>query len=753
MDRIVKILMTLCCVSVSFSALGISASGLTISFDEITPTSVTVKIGNPPQINTSKESIKEIGCIVDDVEYPGKISRNILIYQVELQNLSPGKTYYPIPYMKYADASGEMFTIYGINGSGKDAYGEFSTPFPECEIIEEGPNLKITFPEYPDIITTEKFIVNKSIKITSGFSVSYDKDGVLDVDQEGYILLQDLKPNRTYWFTIMASGSNQAIRIKDTDLYEYTEVPLAFDVESKAYYRGFDFVFSSKSDVNEITECGIKFYDNLYKGENCKASIRERTMGYTFGSGKIVPYVYLNGNMRHRYDAIDREYKTLDPKISLGTITQSKLKFEPKLATDISNSDEVINSASITVKKLNGNVYFIVDGQYPNKPDISGLTPTTLYEYELTFTSKYNTYQKVSGNFKTLDIPHRIQKVSITPTTASVKVDYGSSDWQYDKVELWANNEVDPNVIIPDGATRIYKVKGLIPNAQNSIYLRFTDSKKNIYVNYELKVKTEDIKLENLDPKVVAEGIAVVAAKTNIDDAETNVGFQWRKLDAPESLKSRESYGKIYEGLMEGLINNMVPQSYYKVRPFYHTNSTLSSEPTYFYGEWITLDPSDFSYFEPTIRTYEADLVTHNSAQLHGYVMRGTEEISEQGFEYWLTNGNSRNEQQVVVIPVSIMNTDIALADNNMTITLSNLLSQSEYHFRAYAKYNDKTFYGEEKIFNTTGSSHVNSITTDSQYKEPLYYIDINGCRHLDPIQGFNIVVYSDGTTAKIINK
>ena len=165
------------------------------------------------------------------------------------------------------------------------------------------------------------------------------------------------------------------------------------------------------------------------------------------------------------------------------------------------------------------------------------------------------------------------------------------------------------------------------------------------------------------------------------------------------------------------------------------------------------MDPSDFSYFEPTIHTYEADMVTHNSVQLHGYVMRGTEEISEQGFEYWLTNGNSRNEQQVVVIPVSIMNTEIALADNNMTVTLSNLLSQSEYHFRAYAKYNDKTFYGEEKIFNTTGSSHVNSITTDSQYKEPLYYIDINGCRHLDPIQGFNIVVYSDGTTAKIINK
>ncbi len=49
----------------------------------------------------------------------------------------------------------------------------------------------------------------------------------------------------------------------------------------------------------------------------------------------------------------------------------------------------------------------------------------------------------------------------------------------------------------------------------------------------------------------------------------------------------------------------------------------------------------------------------------------------------------------------------------------------------------------------STEASEVEGIGADG--KKPLYYIDINGYRHDGPVNGVNIVVYSDGSAAKII--
>lgn len=110
---------------------------------------------------------------------------------------------------------------------------------------------------------------------------------------------------------------------------------------------------------------------------------------------------------------------------------------------------------------------------------------------------------------------------------------------------------------------------------------------------------TPALKIEILDPRPVSERCAIVAATTNMSDDETSAGFQWRKYEAPASLKSSEGYAAIYGGKLEGYIKNLQSTSYYNVRAFYK-----ASDNTYYYSDWVTFDPSDFSYFEPTVHTY-----------------------------------------------------------------------------------------------------------------------------------------------------
>ena len=51
--------------------------------------------------------------------------------------------------------------------------------------------------------------------------------------------------------------------------------------------------------------------------------------------------------------------------------------------------------------------------------------------------------------------------------------------------------------------------------------------------------------------------------------------------------------------MMEGYIRNINSNYLWKFRPYYTSNAGNT-----YYGEWKGLDPSDYSYFEPTVHTY-----------------------------------------------------------------------------------------------------------------------------------------------------
>lgn len=294
-------------------------------------------------------------------------------------------------------------------------------------------------------------------------------------------------------------------------------------------------------------------------------------------------------------------------------------------------------------------------------------------------------------------------------------------------------------------------LKGLRPNQEYEVEYYLTNSRFSEVVRK--KFTTEELQLTTLQPRCVSSTCAVVAAETNISDDETNVGFQWKKYDAPESLKPSEGYAAIYGGQLEGYIRNLQPTSYYNVRAFYK-----SAEGDYYYGDWVTFDPSDFSYFEPTVHTYAADDVTHSSARVRGYVLAGTDDIEEQGFEYWPVSTTAANALRVKAsVTDAADGVQTVLATGQvMTVELRNLRPGTTYCCRAFVKTATRTTYGEKQTFTTEGDpTGIDDITIDTPAAMPTVtgYYDLGGRKSDTPHHGVNIVRYSDGTARKVIMK
>ena len=190
---------------------------------------------------------------------------------------------------------------------------------------------------------------------------------------------------------------------------------------------------------------------------------------------------------------------------------------------------------------------------------------------------------------------------------------------------------------------------------------------------------TPELELTILKPNSVSSSSTIVAAETNMSDDEISAGFQWKKNDAPSTLEPNEAYAAIYDGRLEGYIKNLQSTSFYDVRAFYK-----AADGTYYYSDWKTFDPSDFSYFEPTVHTYPTSEVTANSATVKGYVLPGSDEIINQGIEYW-ENDNATASKKVLSDTADDNGVNTIFANGQvMLVTLSDLNPATTYSYRPW---------------------------------------------------------------------
>lgn len=260
---------------------------------------------------------------------------------------------------------------------------------------------------------------------------------------------------------------------------------------------------------------------------------------------------------------------------------------------------------------------------------------------------------------------------------------------------------------------------------------------------------TPALELTTLQPKSVSNTCAIIAAETNIADEETNVGFQWKKYDAPSTLKPSEGYAAIYSGMMEGRVKNLQPTSYYNVRAFYK-----SASGNYHYGDWVTFDPSDFSYFEPTVHTYPVEEASDGNYNVKGYALAGTDDITEQGFQYGEVGADESKAMRVRAAMSEDGIITVLATGQVMTATLKNLKPSTTYVCRAFVVTAGGTTYGEEQTFTTKGSeTGIDNAVAEQKEAEITGYYNLSGHRIDTPCKGVNIIRYSDGSARKVVIK
>ncbi|MBO5182617.1 MAG: leucine-rich repeat domain-containing protein [Paraprevotella sp.] len=371
-----------------------------------------------------------------------------------------------------------------------------------------------------------------------------------------------------------------------------------------------------------------------------------------------------------------------------------------------------------------------------NKITLSNLIPGKSYPIKIF--ADYNITLSKSATVMTNSLNPAITLQKINPTSISLAGSYTIDDAHVSETGFQEQYTGD-----------LFTLTNLDPNTTYTVSY-YVKTREGSNETTSQTFTTPALELTTLQPRCVSSSCAIVAASTNISEEETNVGFQWKKYDAPASLKPNEGYSAIYDGQLEGYIRNLQPTSYYNVRAFYK-----SAAGNYYYGAWVTFDPSDFSYFEPTVHTYAAEAVTANSARVKGYVLAGTDEIEEQGFEYWPT-GTDESQAKSVRATKAETETDgiqtVFATGQVMTAELRDLRSATTYCLRAFVKTAAGKTYGEEQTFTTPGlPTDITEAATSTTTPTVEGYYDLNGRKFNAPQRGINIIRYSNGTTRKIV--
>lgn len=394
----------------------------------------------------------------------------------------------------------------------------------------------------------------------------------------------------------------------------------------------------------------------------------------------FLPYAIYRG-VRYEDESKQFRFKTPDPTCNVETsCTQTTVTIKSIAVVDYRNNKNT-NPTSIR---------FTIDGKeysWTGKPiTIKGLYPNRYYGVSGNAIYGENHNVNISFNFQTESFHPSIYKISAGPTSIHVKGTYSLGDSKLEKA-FFSDHDGEGDDIV---------VTGLKPNTKYSFKYWVKASGTSEYAT--LDVTTAKITIQSQNPKVLGNNSAIVCAKTNIENEEKGAGFEWRKTDAPDVVVSKSGSGVVYGGMLEGRINNLSTSSYYKVRPFYK-----ASDGTMYYGEWIGFDPSDFSYFEPTVHTYARVSVQSTSAKVKGVALQGTDDITEQGFEYWAENAiasRAAGDKQI-----------IQATGQSMEAEITDLAPNTTYNYRAYAKTSKGTTYGETLKFTTPVATAIIGIT------------------------------------------
>lgn len=326
------------------------------------------------------------------------------------------------------------------------------------------------------------------------------------------------------------------------------------------------------------------------------------------------------------------------------------------------------------------------------------------------------TYSK-EYNIMTKDMGLSAEFGKITPTSYTMT---GSRNMTYHDAEVvdegWT---LDRKTITQHGST--LHVTGCEPesyvNAGYAVMVKNGSETKLYYYSPSQSMQLPALTLETVaEAKATSNTVALICATTNIDDEEANTGFEWRRYDAPDLVPSSKANCPVVDGIMTGALRNLSASTYYKFRPFYKAESGKT-----WYGEWSAFGTADaYVYFDPTVRTYAVVCHDENSATVSGFIIAGSDDIKEQGFEYWKRDDAYATAKHATATTDDNTHQIVVATGQRMSAVLQNLEPNTTYIVRAYVTTEHGTTYGEEQIFSTPYSTAIGEVELDEAYSDHL---------------------------------
>lgn len=305
----------------------------------------------------------------------------------------------------------------------------------------------------------------------------------------------------------------------------------------------------------------------------------------------------------------------------------------------------------------------------------------------------------------------------ITPTSYTMTGSRNKTSHDAEVVdEGWT---LDRETITRHGST--LHVTGCEPesyvNAGYAVMVKNGSETKLYYYSPSKSMQLPALTLETVtEAKATSNTVALICATTNIDDEEANTGFEWRRYDAPDLVPSSKANCPVVDGVMTGALRNLSASTYYKFRPFYKAESGKT-----WYGEWSAFGTADaYVYFDPTVRTYAAVCHDENSATVSGFIIAGSDDIKEQGFEYWKRDDAYATAKHTTATSDDNTHQTVVATGQRMSAVLQNLEPNTTYIVRAYVTTEHGTTYGEEQIFSTPYSTAIGEVELDEAYSDHL---------------------------------
>lgn len=497
--------------------------------------------------------------------------------------------------------------------------------------------------------------------------------------QNNFFTLDNLEPKSNY-------------KIKSTFLFEGYELEIEDSFKTNSISVGYRYSWQSKLTLSQITfytsrdvgidleSCGVE----SLSGINYIGNIKETTENYfkiesnitelaPGNNYKLRPWIMYNGEKIFG-DVIN--IKTI-PVTFDKYLLSSKSQTTLSLTFCVNRDDGFILEAYGVENSTNscfGEIFDVSDDNYTITCIISGLIPNKSYEFRPWIQFNGEKYYGSYKAFQTSPVDV-CNDVTVTPTSVYLSGSYSSGDANVTDAYFTFNGE---------SKKTLYQT-GLNPNTTYSYTYTVETTSGNQVNNYSFS--TPALTMLAQPVKMLTNTTVLFEAETNMIDEESMVGFEWRRYDAPNEMPSTQVYSPVFDGKIAGTLRNLTDNVYYKYRPFYKSNSGES-----FYGNWVAFLTADADVeYEPMVYTYNSPAVTQTEATLQGVALRGSDEITEQGFEYW-KSGNSN------VIKVTA-------TGERMSKKVSGLQSGAKYTFRAFLTAGGETRYGYEVEFVTLSNS------------------------------------------------